>query len=241
MQNYLDLHRHAVVRDELFNRQEIALQLAVAQMIASSELWTVYSDPQKAATEAIAASLKSNAAEDRISGKRKAVLELLGLNDNSDCLISAKGEWGKSHDVHTIFAKLRKLTVADVLTVLTYVVAETLPCGSEIVEGLGTLLNVDMAENWKPDETFLDLLKDEEAINALLKEIAGKAVADGNLTATTKAQKKIIRDTLNGSNGREKNSSWQPRYMEFPMRAYTKRGGIDAITRHKAIKKHYAA
>lgn len=241
MQNYLDLHRHDAVRAELLNHQEIALRLAVAQMIAGSELWTVYSDPKKAASEAIEESLKSNAAEDRISNKRKIVLELLGLKDSCDSLVYAKGEWGKFHDLHAVFARLRELSDADVLTVLTYIVAETLPCGSAMVEGLGTLLNVDLADDWKPDETFLDLLKDKEAINAMLKDIAGKKVADGNVTATAKAQKKIIQDTLNGSNGRQQNSSWQPRYMEFPMKAYTKRGGIDAITRHKAVKKHFAA
>jgi len=29
-------------------------------------------------------------------------------------------------------------------------------------------------------------------------------------------------------------------YMDFPMRSYTKRGGIDAIDNWKTVKKHFA-
>jgi len=51
-------------------------------------------------------------------------------------------------------------------------------------------------------------------------------------------QKKIIGDALNGQRICEI-ENWQPRYMEFPMKAYTKRGGIDAIAAWKKIKRHY--
>ena len=124
-----------------------------------------------------------------------------------------------------------------------------------MVEVLGNLLSVDMADCWSLDDVsarsvsagsvsvrsiFLDLLRDKEAINAMLKHIGGKRVGDGNISATAKVQKKIIADYLDGTReGGEQN--WQPRYMDFPMRAYTKRDGINAIEDWKAVKKHYAA
>ena len=96
-----------------------------------------------------------------------------------------------------------------------------------------------MAESWQVDETFLDLARDKEAINAMLKHIGGKRVADGNISATAKVQKKIIADYLDGTRQPHK-KDWQPRYMDFPMRAYTKRGGIEAVDNWKAVKKHFA-
>ena len=257
MQNYLNLHRHSAVRTKLLNHGDIALRLAVAQMIAGSELWQVQADPQKGNSPAIRESLATNKAEDSFADQRQIVRDLLGAGENSDdTLVCRKGDWGKSHDLHAIFTKLIGLSHEDVTSILTFVVAETLPCGSAMVEGLGNLLSVDMADHWQPDQTFFDLFRDKEAINAMLKHIGGKRVADGNISATAKVQKKIIADYLDGTReggkqeagsaiarqGSKKATSgnWQPRYMDFPMRAYTKRGGIAAIEDWKAVKKHYA-
>lgn len=241
MQNYLDLHRHSAVRTELLNHTDIALRLAVAQMIAGSSLWTAHADPQKANTDAISESLDANKAEDKFTDERATVRRLLGMDDIADdTLVYRKNDWGKSHNVHEIFAKLIALGDEDVTTILTFVVAETLPCGSATVEALGSLLSVDMADHWQPDEVFFDLLRDKEAINAILKKVGGKRAADTHIASTAKVQKKIIRDCLNGVRT-PKQANWQPRYMDFPCFTYTKRGGIDAVTRWKAIKKHYAA
>ena len=98
-----------------------------------------------------------------------------------------------------------------------------------------------MASVWQPDETFFDLMRDKQAINAMLKDIGGKPVADGNISATAKAQKQIIKDCINGENGRNARPDWQPRYMAFPMKAYTKRCGIEAINQHKEIAKHFVS
>ncbi len=261
MQNYLALHRYAAVRTELLGHKGIALRLAVAQIIAGSSLWTVQADPQKANTDAIAESLKANKAEDAFAEERAAVRELLGDTDSADdTLVYRKGDWDKSHDVHAIFAKL--LTVDDeaVSRILTFVVAETLPSGTAMVEILGKLLCVDMADHWTPDDTsaqsvFFDLLRDKEAINSMLKEVGGKSIAEGNVTATAKVQKQIIKDCLAGTNGRKKKAKqeagsgaaatgkqeWQPRYMRFPMHSYTKRGGIDAIDQWDRVKKQFKA
>ncbi|MCP4185521.1 MAG: ParB/RepB/Spo0J family partition protein [Hyphomicrobiales bacterium] len=248
MQNYLDLHRHSAVRTELLAHGDIALRLAVAQIIAGSSLWDIKADQQKANTDAIAESLATNKAEDRFTEERQAVRDLLGWSDDgADTIVPAKNDWQRQNDLYKIFAKLIELDDVNVTRILTFVVAETLPAGSAMVEVLGNLLNVDMADHWQVNETptqsvFLDLHRDKEAINAMLKHIGGKHVADGNISATAKVQKKIIADFLDGTRkGGKKanNGNWQPRYMDFPMRAYTKRGGIATIESWKAVKKHY--
>ncbi len=95
MQNYLDLHRHSAVRAELLNHQGIALRLAVAQMIAGSELWTVYADPQKAANESINESLTNNPSELQFDQQRQQVRELLGMKkSDDDTLVYRKDDWG---------------------------------------------------------------------------------------------------------------------------------------------------
>ena len=237
MQNYLDLHRHTAVRTELLGHGGIALRLAVAQIIAGSELWTIKADSQKADNEAISRSLPTNKAEDKFAEQRRIVRDLLGFGKSNDAtLVHRKDDWGKSHDLYKVFAKLIALSDEEVTTILTFVVAEALPAGSAMVEVLGNILCVDMADRWSPDEVFLDLYRDKEAINAMLKDIGGKRVADGNVTATAKVQKKIISDFLDGTREGAK-ADWQPRYMEFPMRTYTKRGGIDAVDNWKAVKK----
>ena len=255
MQNYLDLHRHSAVRTELLNHSAIALRLAVAQMIAGSQLWSVQADSQSANTDAIKESLARNKAEEKFSLQRSVVRKLLGLEtatkdekatkksksnyEADDTIVPRKQDWDKSHDVHAIFAKLLSLPDNHVNTILTFVVAESLPAGSPLVEALGCKLNVDASQSIKPDETFLDLLRDKEAINEMLKEIGGKTVAEAHTASTVKIQKGIIRDYLDGTR-RNGTKSWKPRYMEFPMRAYTKRSGITAIESWKQIKKHYA-
>jgi len=239
MQNYLSLHRHAAVQASLLSHQGVALRLAVAQIIAGSELWAVQADPQKASNEDIADSLTRNTGVERMDEERRTVRRLLGLDSNEDeTLVYRKDDWGKSHDLHGLFAKLMTLTDDEVTTILTFVTAECLPAGSALVEGLGKQLEVDMSAHWQIDETFFDLMRDKEAINAMVREVAGKEAADGNITATAKVQKKIITDCLNGTRT-PKQAGWQPCYMRFPQAAYTKRGGIAAIEQWKAVRKHY--
>ena len=240
MQNYLGLHRHSVVRTELLNHSGIALRLGVAQMIAGSESWTIHADAQKENSDAIEESLAGNKSEDTFAKQRQTVLELLGLDGNADnTLVAKKSDWNKSHDLHTIFAKLISLSDDKVMTIQTFVVAETLPSSSAMVEVLGDLLNVDMAQSWSPDQTFFDLLRDKPAINAMLKQVAGKVTADAHISSTAKVQKKIIQDCLNGTRKGAK-QDWEPNYMAFPMMDYTKRGGIEAMVGWNAVKKNYS-
>ncbi len=130
---------------------------------------------------------------------------------------------GDDHRVGSLLATLIKLSDDEVMRVLTFVMAETLASGTCVIEQIGCHLNVDMGAVWEPDDAFFDLIRDKAAINAMLKHIGGKAVADGNVSATAKVQKKVIRDFLTGE-GREKKEGWLPKYMAFPFAAYTKAG-----------------
>lgn len=239
MQNYLNVHRHAAVRLNLLGDQGLALRLAAAQLICGSSLWEVHADPQKTANEAIESSLAENKAQAQFHEHRAGVFALLGMPDgDSETLVPRKSDWNVSRDLHSIFAKLIELDDEAVSTILTFVVAETLSSGSVLVEALGQKLNVDMIKYWQADECFFSLLRDKATINAMLKETAGKAVADKHITSTAKVQKQLMRDAQSAKSGKD-TPDWEPRYGEFPMRAYTKQGGIAAIDEWKAVQKHY--
>lgn len=206
MQNYLALHRHAAVRAELLDHSGIALRLAVAQMIAGSELWNVEADPQKPNTDAIAHSLATNKAEDRFATERAFVKDLLKIKGKkTDTIVPRKQDWDRSHDLKTIFA----------------------------------MLKTDIADHWQPADVFFDLYRDKQAINAMLSEVAGEHVASSNISATAKAQKQIIKDCLNGTRTPQQ-AEWQPRYMAFPMQAYTDKGGIASMDSWKKAEKLFA-
>lgn len=241
MQNYLDLLRHAAVRVELLDHQGVALRLAVAQIIAGSELWDINADPQKANTDAITASLEDNMAQAKFAEQRQIICNFLGFDGNADeTVVPRNQDWDRRVDLYEVFAKLQTLTDEDVLKILTYVVAETLPSGSAMVELLGSHLNVDMADHWSPSDMFFDLFKDKQAINAALKQIGGKTVADAHITSTAKVQKDVMRQYLDGARKPQK-AEWMPNYMAFPMKGYTKRGGLEAVNNWNRVKKHIMA
>ncbi|MDJ0683503.1 MAG: ParB/RepB/Spo0J family partition protein [Alphaproteobacteria bacterium] len=239
MQNYLALHRHAAVRAALLGRRGLALRLAVAQIIAGSGLWTVCADPQKAQSPAIGESLAANKAEAVLRGERNAVKALLEIESPPNHPVARRSaDHAEGGDLHSLFAKLIELKDADVMRILAYVVAETLPCGGDLVEALGQVLKVDMADCWVPDQTFFDLLRDKPAINAMVREAAGKNAADAHVVSTAKVQKSILQDCLKGERDGGK-ADWTPRYMQFPMKACTKRGGIRAMEEWALIKRCY--
>jgi ParB family chromosome partitioning protein len=235
---YLDLHRHAAVRAELLDRPGVALRLMLAHAIAGSKLWQVAPERQDAGGEAVAASLKASPAQATFDARRTVVLALFDLPEDRPHLVGG-GMDGTA--IAEIFARL--LTVADdaVMAIAAVIMGETLEAGSAMVEAAGVHLHVDMARHWQPDDTFFDLLRDKPVINAMLAEVAGKGVADGNLTEKTATQKKIIKDCLEGTNGRAKVETWLPGWMAFPARPYTDRGGMRAAEHWAAIGGSFSA
>ncbi len=221
-QNYFELHRHAAVRHALLNDQGAALRLLVAHAIGGSGLWRTEPDPHRADRQEIAESVGSSKAVSAFAEQLKPTLKLLGLAVDRRTVVRSNSD---DYNVVRLFVTLLKLSDEDVIQVLTYVMAATLQCGTSVVEALGCHLKVDMTTYWQPDETFFSLLRDKASINAMLRHIGGKQVADGNVAITAKAQKKIIQDFLNGE-GRKKAENWLPHYMQFPFKAYIKgRGG----------------
>ena len=236
MQNYLGLHRHSAVRTELLQQQGIALRLMLAQVIAGA-----HADGQYALKEATTESLNANKAEAPFLAERSEVRALLGLGgEPTQTLLRTRDEWDRGLDPYTVFAKLLGLSDETVMRVLTFVTAEILPSNDRFVEILGVLLQVDMKSYWSPDETFFDLFKDKEAINAALADCASEAVAKAHTASTAKAQKSILQKCLSGER-EDGNKDWQPAYMAFPMQAYTQRGGLEAVTHWDAIKDLFEA
>ena len=219
-QNYVELHRHAAVRHALLSQPQLALRLTVAHMIGGSALWRTQAEPQKADKEATADSLAKSKAQAAFEAERTEILKLLGMAEHGHTVVRSNGD---DYRVGTLLVTLLTLSDADVMRILTYVMAETLQAGTCVIEQIGNHLNVDRGALREPDDAFFELIRDKAAINAMLKHVGGKAVADGNVSATAKVQKKIIRDFLTGE-GREKKEGWLPKYMTFPFAAYTKGG-----------------
>lgn len=225
MQNYLELHRQAVVRLALLANPGTALRLIVAHAVAASGHWQVKGDPQQARSEEIAKSIAASPAQQAFTAEKTAVLNLLALPEDGDAIAWTNGD---AYRTSLVFARLLALADDEVLRVAAYVMAETLAAGSAVVEALGVHLKLEPRGHWQPDEAFFDLIREKTTVNAMLAEVAGKPVADSNLAERAKTQKRIIRDCLDGTNGRVRVELWLPGWMEFPFRAYG--DGACAIT-----------
>ncbi len=154
LRDYLDLHRHAMVQASLIQNHDIVLRLVVAHIIAGSLLWSVKPDP-----------LRTDKAESRLSHAqcparaafaeaRSAAQTLLGFGEAADTLVS--GGYG---NIDALVDRLVALTDAEVMSVLSVAMAETLAVGSSIVNTTGTALGIDPLTYWQADEAFLSLLK----------------------------------------------------------------------------------
>ena len=232
IQNYVDLHRHAAVRAGLASRPSLALRLMVAHAIMGSPLWNVRIEAQRAATDAIAESVENSASEAAFDEKRRAVLTLLGFDPETP---TVTGGYDGEHGVAGLFARMIELPDPAVLDILAIVMGETLEAGSALVELLGAMLGTDMAKVWTADDVMLDLIRDREVLQHVLADVAGERVASENDSATGKVKRGIVRDCLNGENGRTKVEAWVPRWMAFPPRSYTERGGVGTVTRATKI------
>lgn len=225
---YCNLHRHAAVRVELLSHPQIALRLLLAHAIAGSALWRVEAEPQSAnRNEATEASLAASKAQLAFQEEKAAILALIGLPERKSLTRSKPAsyydEGDMPFDLEKLFVKISALSDEDVLRVAAFVMAESLQQGTHLIDTLGKTLEVDMRNWWQGDDAFYALLRDKGAINVMLREIAGKRVADGNVTEPIKTQKQIIRNFAEGLNGRTKNEGWLPRYMKFPQKTYLKR------------------
>jgi len=205
LENYLHLHRHAIVCADLLKHPKTAFRLLVAHAFASSGNWKVRSEPQSARSDTVSASIEKSTAQAALAAQKETVEALMGL--------------GKQPTTEKAFARLLELTDAEVMRVAVVVMADTLAAGDPIVDAVGAHLGTDARKYWQPDDAFFELVRDRGTINALLAEIGGKPIAKANIAEKAKTQKTIIRDYLAGTNGRAKVDGWLPGWMEYPYRA----------------------
>jgi ParB family chromosome partitioning protein len=227
LQNYIDLHRHAVVRSKVASKPMLALRLVLAHAIVGSGLWNIRVDPQRALTDAIAESVETCASEAVFDVQRRAVLGSLGFDAEAPTVTNGyEGERG----ISGLLTRLFGLSDETVLEALAMVMAETLEAGSALIETLGQHCQIDMADSYAADGALLDLIKDREVLDALVAEVAGQPAAEANSKATGKVKRQIIADCLAGENGRHKVERFVPRWLTFPPSAYTARGGVSTVS-----------
>lgn len=222
MENYLELHRHGVVRLALLCDPNVALRLMVAHALAPTGNWSVSPDPLRARSTEIDANIRQSAANVAFEAEYAAVVALLDLP--------------KQHDTVDVFVRLLALCDEDVLRIAAFVMALTLAVGDTAVEAAGLRLNASAAEVWQPDDLFFDLIRDRATVNPMLADVAGKATAKSNKDEKVKSQKKIIRDCLAGESGRAKVENWLPGWMQFPFKPYGKGASRIAAAAKDAAK-----
>lgn len=231
---YIDLHRHAAVRAKLVEDTGLSLRVMVAHAIIGSGLWTVRIEPQKAPSDAVAESVESCLSESLFDARRREVLALLGLDAEAATVTGSDAD-GKG--ICGLLTRLIAMDDTDVMRILAVVMGETLDVGTGLIELLGQLMGLAMADVWQADDALLDAVRDREVMGHLLADVAGEKVAAENAKATTKVQRGIVRDCLSGTNGRVKRDSWVPRWMAFPPSAYTPRGGVGSAERSAPLAK----
>lgn len=229
LQGYVDLHRHAALRAHLLGRPQVALRLLVAHAICGSHLWRVAPEPQASRNEAVTASLAAARGEAVFAEHRRAVSDLFAFAPGEPSLT---GEHPGEADLVRVFDRLLELPDAVVLDVVAVVMGETLAAGSAIVEAAGLETGLDMAGWWHADEAFFALLRDRDLMGAMVAEVAGETIAAANAREKVKVLRAILRDHVEGANGRDKTENWVPRWMTFPPAAYTRRGGVGTMAAH---------
>ena len=233
MQTYIDLHRHAAVRTALTGHPSIALRLMVAHAMGGSHLWRVTPEPQSTRNEDVRDSLNNSKAEADFDERRRAVLAVLGFSAEEPTVTGGSfADGGDDYGVVGIFHRLLDLPDAVVMEVIAIVMGETLASGSAAVEAVGMEIGVDMARCWRADDAFFELIRDREVLTRIVAEVAGETVASANAGEKTKTLKRIVRDHLDGTNGRARRENWVPRWMAFPPAAYTARGGVGTVAAH---------
>lgn len=233
LQTYLDLHRHAAVRAALVGHPKVALRLMVAHAIVGSPLWSVKAEPQTARNEAVRESVEVCRGEADFDRHRRAVLDLLGFSPEEPTVTGGNSD---AFGLVGLFLRLIELPDRALMDVVAIVMGETLASGSAAVEAVGVEIGVDMAHYWHADDAFFECLRDREILSYIVAEVAGEQVAVANAAEKGTTLKQIVRDHLDGANGRAKVEAWVPKWMAFPPAAYTARGGVGMVSAHAKVQ-----
>lgn len=221
--DYVALHRHGAIRSCLLDHPSVALRLTAAHMLVGSDLWSVAPQKTTSRKESTSESVAASIGAKRMDAERAWVFDFLGLEPPTEYYSPTKKL--AVGDVTQIFAALLGLDDATVMRVMTFAMCESLSAGSDVLESITHAVSVDMGALWQPDDAFFDILRDKRAINAMVKEIAGKSCADGALTETGKKQKEIIRNRMagHGVSTDKARPDWRPRWMQVPAQHYLDR------------------
>jgi len=233
MQTYLDLHRHAAARAALLGHPGIALRLMVAHAIGGSHLWRVSPEPQTTRNDEVRESLETSRAETVFDERRRAVLAVLDFSPEEPTVTGGNGD---DNGVAGIFLRLIELPDPVIMEIITVIMGETLASGSAAVAAVGVQIGVDMADWWQADAAFFELIRDREVLSRIVAEVAGETVATANAGEKTKTLKRIVRDHLDGADGRTKVERWVPKWLGFPASAYTERGGVGTVAAHAKVE-----
>ncbi|MGH7186997.1 MAG: chromosome partitioning protein ParB, partial [Pseudomonadota bacterium] len=160
--NYVDLVRHGAVRLAIADAPKIALRLMLAHVIGGGRWWKVEPEPRRPATTAIGDAIDKLPSRAAFAERQSLIASLLAM-DETETLIVRHDHDGER--TATVFARLLDMADKDVMRVLAVVMAETLAAGTQLIDTLGTALNVDVGKHWQPDETFFALVKDREAVS----------------------------------------------------------------------------
>ena len=234
MADYMNLHRHSIARAELIKRPDLAFRLAVAHMICGARNWRIDGSGSRSRKEETRASIEASKAEGLLADERRAVFALLGLAGDHPQIYH---RYASPYDVCEIFARLLGLSDTEVFRIQAFCLAETLAVDSSEVEAIGLLTAPDFGAYWTPDEAFFSLLRDKPTIHAMVKEIAGKAVADGAVSDTAKVQKQIIKNRMAGHGVKEAKPDWRPKWAEFPAKPYKSVDGCAPALASRRIEK----
>mgnify|MGYP003632355027 FL=1 len=207
---YIGLHRHGAARATLLGQPGIALRLMIAHAMVGSSLWIIRRHDFLARKEDIQASVDGSRATAEITAAGEYVRSLFEAHG-----VASLRTNGDAYHLSEVFAALLGMDDAETMTVLAFVMADTLEAGGAIVEAVAVATETDMAAYWKPEPVFLDLVRDKRAINAMVAEIASPATAKAALTDTGKAQKDLIWNRIVGE-GCEAHPGWRPGWMQVP-------------------------
>ena len=236
LENYIDLHRHTAARAVLLRHQGTALRLLAAHLMVGAPNIRCQPDPQRTRKEDTAESIAASKGQRVFEKERSEIAKLLDLEEPTHIAGGNEDGWQLAH----VFARLMKINDDDILRILTFIMTEIIAVGHEAVDCLPMAFPINVASWMTPDVAFFDLQRDKKTTNALLQDIAGRDVATANANATAKAQKAVIRDCLDGTNGREKTPNWRPGWLQFPALAYTDAGKPGAVQRAEKISPLFA-
>ncbi|MEQ1612097.1 MAG: ParB/RepB/Spo0J family partition protein [Hyphomicrobiaceae bacterium] len=215
--NYVGLVRHSAVRLAVAKSPKVALRLVLAHVIGGSTHCRAQAEPQAPGNEAIAAWRDTLPTQSAFADLRREAVATLNLED--EALVAPDRDGARTV---AVFERLMEMPDKDVLALLAIAMAETLAMGTGLIDKLGAQLAVDVGVRWQPDDVFFDLVRDREAVGAMLTEVIGEPASRAYLTETGTKKKAIIRKALHGD-GRTKVEGWLPRYMRFPQASYTER------------------